>query len=296
MLSRRTVIAGSAALPASLAAAAGQMPLCMHQTTSAGSSFRASLEGYARAGIRYVEVIPRMVEEFIKQESMATAKRLLADLGLKAVSSGGVRGLAEPNAGRAQAVEDLKHTAGLAAELGVDRIVCPCGTAEKFTSADYARGVENLREAGEIVKPLGVTAMLEFMRGSTFIGTLPTALKMTREAGHSNVRPMLDCYHFWAGLSKFEDLELIRKSEIHHVHFQDVPDIPREQLDSGTREIPGDGVSPLVRILRTLKEKNYRGPLSVELFYPGIQNGDPYEMAKRIRAKAEPILREAGVL
>src|SRR6478609_9436202 len=109
MLSRRTVIAGSAALAASGAAAAGQMQLCMHQTTSAGSNFRASLEGYARAGIRYVEVIPRMVEEFIKQESMATAKRLLADLGLKAVSSGGVRGLAEPNSGRAQAIEDLKH-------------------------------------------------------------------------------------------------------------------------------------------------------------------------------------------
>jgi 2-keto-myo-inositol isomerase len=292
MLTRRTVIA----LPASVAAAAGQMTLCMHQTTSAGSNFRASLEGYARAGIRYVEVIPRMVEEFVKEESIAVAKRLLADLGLRAVSSGGVRGLAEPNAGRAQAIEDLKHTAGLAAELGVDRIVCPCGTAEKFTSADYARGVENLREAGEIVKPLGIMAMLEFMRGSTFIGTLPTSLKMTRQAGHSNVRPMLDCYHFWAGLSKFEDLEFIRKGEIHHVHFQDVPDIPREQLDSGTREIPGEGVSPLVRILRTLKEKSYRGPLSVELFYPQIQNADPYEMAKRIRAKAEPILRKAAVL
>lgn len=268
----------------------------MHQTTSAGSNFRASLEGYARAGIRYVEVIPRMVEEFVKQESASTAKRLLADLGLKAVSSGGVRGLAEPHAARSQAIEDLKRTAGIAAELGIDRLVCPCGTAEKFTSADYVRGVDNLREAGEIVKPLGVTAMLEFMRGSTFIGTLPTALKMTREAGHSNVRPMLDCYHFWAGLSKFEDLDLIRGSEIHHVHFQDVPDIPREQLDSGTREIPGDGVSPLVRILRKLKDKNYRGPLSVELFYPQIQNADPYEIAKRIRAKAEPILGEAGVL
>lgn len=295
MITRRGLLAASAAVPA-YPSQKGQMALCMHQTTSAGSSFRDSLDGYARAGIRYVEVIPRMVEEFVKQESVASAKRLLADLGLKAVSIGGVRGLAEPHAGRAQALEDLKHTAALAAELGIDRMVCPCGTAEKFISADYARGVENLREAGEIVKPLGITAMLEFIRGSTFVGTLPTALKMTREAGHSNVRPMLDCYHFWAGLSKFEDLDLIREREIHHVHFQDVPDIPREQLDNGTREIPGDGVSPLVRILRKLKEKNYRGPLSVELFYPKIQNADPYEMAKRIRAKAEPILREAGLL
>jgi sugar phosphate isomerase/epimerase len=119
---------------------------------------------------------------------------------------------------------------------------------------------------------------------------------MTRQAAHPNVRPMLDCYHFWAGLSKFEDLDMLRAGEVHHVHFQDVPDIPREQLDSGTREIPGEGVSPLVRILRKLAEKGYRGPLSVELFYPHLQNGDPYEVALRIRRAAEPILRQAGAL
>ena len=55
---------------------------------------------------------------------------------------------------------------------------------------------------------------------------------------------MVDCYHFWAGLNKFEDLDLIQPGEIHHVHFQDVPDIPRELLDNSTREIPGDGVFP----------------------------------------------------
>lgn len=117
---------------------------------------------------------------------------------------------------------------------------------------------------------------------------------MTREAAHSNVRPMVDCYHFWAGLNKFEDLDLIQPGEIHHVHFQDVPDIPRELLDNSTREIPGDGVSPLPRILRKLSEKGYSGPLSVKLFNPRIQNGDPFEVARRIREKAEPVMRAAG--
>jgi len=272
------------------------MFLCMHQTTSAGSTFQASLEGYARAGIRYVELTLPMIGEFVKTGNIAEAKRIIADLGLTAVSFGGVRGLAEPSPGRVQAIEELKRTGPLVAELGIDRLVCPCGTTEKFTSDDYARGAENLREAGEIVKPLGITAMLEFMRGSTFIGTLPTALRLIHQAAHPNVRPMLDCYHFWAGLSKFEDLDLVQSGEIHHVHFQDVPDVPREQLDNSTREIPGDGVSPLVRIVSKLAEKNYRGPVSVELFYPHLQKGDPYEVALRVRHKAEPILQQAGVL
>jgi len=293
MLTRRSVVAAPAA---ALARPSGKMALCMHQTTSAAAGYRRSLEGYARAGIRLVEVIPPHVEQFARAEGMAAARRLLSDLGLKAVSSGGVRGLAEPLPGRGKALEELKARAAMLAELGVDRMVCPCAATAKFAPDDYRRAADNLREAGDIVKPYGVTAMLEFMRGSTFIGTLPTALRVTREAAHPNVKPMFDFYHFWAGLSRFEDLELIREGEIHHVHFQDVPDMPRELLDNATREIPGDGVAAIVRMLEALKKKGYAGPLSVELFYPRLQQGDPYEVAAEIRRKSEPLMRRAGVL
>jgi 2-keto-myo-inositol isomerase len=67
-------------------------------------------------------------------------------------------------------------------------------------------------------------------------------------------------------------------------------------LGQTTRVIPGDGITPLARILRKLSEKGYAGPLSVELFRPEFQNADPFEMARRIREKAEPVMREAGVL
>ncbi|MGH9666443.1 MAG: sugar phosphate isomerase/epimerase family protein [Bryobacteraceae bacterium] len=296
MLTRRHALLAPLAQVSRLGAAPTTMFLCMHQTTSAAAGYRKSLEGYARAGIKYVEVIPPLVEEFVKQEGRPAARRLLSDLGLTAVSSGGVRGLWEPNPGRVRALEDLKSKCETIAALGIDRMVCPCGTGEKFTKDDYKRGVENLREAGEIARQFRITAMVEFMRGSTFIGTLPTSLGMTRDAAHPNVRPMLDCYHFWAGLSKFRDLDLIRQAEIHHVHFQDVPDMPRELLDNGTRNVPGEGVSPLPEILRNLSSKGYAGPLSVELFYPELQHGDPYEVARRIREKAEPVMRAAGVL
>src|SRR2546427_687717 len=150
MLSRRSALLSSSA---ALAARSGSMPLCLHQTTSAAAGYRRSLEGYAKAGIRYVEVIPQHVLEFVKQDGM------------------------------------------------------------------------------------------------------PAALNLTRGAAHPNVKSMFDFYHFWAGLSKFDDLDLIRPGEIPHVHFQDVPKIPRELLDNGTRAIPGDGVSPLARILQALKKK-----------------------------------------
>ena len=296
MLDRRDLLITGLAALAPLHAATGKMQLCLHQTTSAAAGYRKSLEGYSKAGVHYVEVIGAHLDAFVKAEGMAAARLLLSDLGMKAVSSGGVRGLWEPGPARVQAIDDMKRAAESAVALGADRMVCPSPGGSKYTEDDYKRGVDNMREAGEIAKQYPITLMPEFMRGSTFIGTLPTVLKMTREAAHPHVRPMLDCYHFQAGLSKFEDLELIRAGEIHHVHFQDVPDLPREMLDNSTREIPGEGVSPLPRILKALAAKGYAGPLSVELFYPRYQNGDPYEVARRIREKAEAVMSAAEVL
>jgi len=67
-------------------------------------------------------------------------------------------------------------------------------------------------------------------------------------------------------------------------------------LDNTTRFIPGDGVSPLVRILRKLSAKGYAGPLSVELFLPKYQQGDPFAVASEIRPKAESVMRQAHVM
>ena len=72
--------------------------------------------------------------------------------------------------------------------------------------------------------------------------------------------------------------------------------MPRELLDNTTRIIPGDGISPLTTILRKLSDKGYAGPLSVELFLPKFQQGDPYEVAQEIRRKSEAVMRAARVL
>ena len=266
------------------------MYLSIHQTTSAAAGFRKSLEGYSRAGIRYVEPIPPHIDAFVQSDGLPAARRLLKDLGLTAVSDGGRPGLWEPSPDHARALDEFKHNVEVAASLGIDRIMAPCIATGKFRSDDYKLVIDHMREAGEIAKQFNVVVMPEFTRSSTLIGTLPTVLMLTREAAHPNVRPMLDFYHFWTGLSKFEDLDLLRPGELHHVHFQDVPDMPRELLDSITREVPGTGIAPISKILAKLREKAYNGPLSVELFYPKYQNLDPFEMAKRIRQNADRFL------
>jgi 2-keto-myo-inositol isomerase len=297
MLTRRALLATPLALLAAPVAsrAAGKMTLAIHQNTSAASGYRKSLEGWARAGIKHVELTPNLLDDFLKTESVASAKRVLTDLGLTPVSSTCGGGLWEPNPNRATALDNLKRRLEMLSSLGLIRIYSTTGTTQKFTLDDYKTGAENMHEVGEIAAQFGMTMMAEFVRTSTYVSTLPTMLKMTRAAAHPNMHPMLDCYHFWSGLNKLEDLDLIQPGEIAHVHFQDVPDMPRELLDNTTRIIPGDGVSPLTRILRKLADNGYAGSLSVELFMPKFQQADPFELATEIRRKAEAVMRQAQV-
>ena len=140
------------------------------------------------------------------------------------------------------------------------------------------------------------TAAMTRIELCTFIATLPTALKLVRAAAHPGLSILLDCYHFYSGLSKIEDLDLLKPGDVGHMHYQDVPDIPREMLEQTTRRIPGDGVSPLTKILGKMAEKGYAGPLSVELFLPKFQQGDPYAVASEIKQKAEAVMRKAKVI
>ena len=48
--------------------------------------------------------------------------------------------------------------------------------------------------------------------------------------------------------------------------------------------------------VRVFAQKGYSGTLSVELFLPRFQKGDPYEAAVEIRRKAERVMRQANVL
>ena len=234
-------------------AMAATMTLAIHQNTSAGAGYRRSLEGWARAGIKNVEITNTLLDEFLKTDTLAAARRVISDHGLTVVSGAcGVTGIWEPNAGRAAALDNFKKRCEQFKALGLTRTYSPTTASGTYTAGDYKAGAANMHEVGEIARGCGLAMTVEAVRASTFISTLPTLLRMTRAAAHPSVAPLLDFYHFWSGLNKLEDLDLIRPGEIGHVHFQDVPDVPRETLDNTTRIIPGDGVAPLDAMLRKL--------------------------------------------
>ena len=302
MLSRRSLLLTPVAATLARAvnaqsAASGKMQLAMHQNTTRAAGFRASMEGWARAGIQYAELGAPQLSAFLETETLATARRLLGDLGLTPVSAAVVLpDIWLPGPARADSLEAWRRGCEQMAEMGLQKVYSPSITNRPLTADDFAATPDAIFEAGEIAKDSDLTAMIEFIRTSTHLATLTSALQMIRAAGHPNVRPMLDFFHFWSGLSKFEDLDLLDRGELAHAHFQDLLDTPRELINNDSRLIPGDGIAPVVRILQKLAEKEYDGALSVELFRSEWVRGDPFAVASEIRPKCEAVMRQAQVL
>jgi len=302
MLKRRALLAApvAAAFARRLdaqTAPAGKMLLAMHQNTSSAAGFRGSLEGWARAGIRYVEITDNLLDGFLQNDTLAAARRVITDLGLTPVSAAAVLpDIWIPGPAREASLETWRRRCEQFASLGLEKIYAPSITGRPVTGEDFAATPGCIHEVGEITQPYGLTAMVEFARTSTHLATLPSTLAAIRSAAHSSVRPMLDFFHFWSGMSKFEDLDLLEPGELAHAHFQDLLAGPRELIDNDSRLIPGDGTAPVLRILRKLAEKGYTGALSVELFRAEFANADPYAVAATIRDKCEAVMRAADVL
>ena len=146
---------------------------------------------------------------------------------------------------------------------------------------DHAVAAERLVSVAELAAKYRVRIALEFIARSRLLGSLSTALQVTRQAAQRNVGLCLDTFHFYAGVSKLEDLDELRPGEVEHVHFHDVPRaVPRELLVDADRIPPGMGVIPLTKVVDALRRIGYAGALSVELFDPVVQKSDPAVTAR----------------
>src|SRR4029434_9478549 len=87
MLTRREMLVTPVAMMvAAEVSAARKMSLAIHQNTSAAAGYRASLEGWARASIKNVEITAALVDGFLKADTLASAKCVLTVRDLSRVS------------------------------------------------------------------------------------------------------------------------------------------------------------------------------------------------------------------
>lgn len=160
---------------------------------------------------------------------------------------------------------------------------------ERFAACAKVMARHNVRLALEFIGPLNLRKMYRY----EFIWRMNDMLAFAKECG-PNVGLQLDSWHWHHAGATTEDIIAAGKDRIVHIHFNDAPKLPPDQIRDNERLFPGDGVIDLTGFLRALQAIGYTGGLSVEVFGAG-KNMTPEEAAKVGLSKSLAVFKKAGV-
>jgi 2-keto-myo-inositol isomerase len=276
------------ALTASGSGRKGQFDPCLNEATTLEAAFADDCAAYAEAGFKHLELwFDKLRRQSLQPSDVRT---MLSNHQLTAVSACASEGPLWRGQGPPEAsLHAMERNLELAQAIGVPRYVVFSYVQGNVEPDDYHLAAERLRGVAELGARYKVRIALEFIARSALLGSLLSALVVMREARQDNVGLCLDTFHFYAGISKLEDLDELRPGEVEHVHFHDVPgSIPRELLRDPDRVPPGNGVIPLERVTAALRRIGYSGNLSTELFGARYQKGDPRSIARLCFQALEP--------
>jgi len=258
----------------------------------------AQIDVAAEAGYDAVELWIDELQKYVEQGgSLADLRKRMADRGLTLESAiGFTPWLVDDDAQRATGLEQWKRELEMLAQLGSKRVAAPPSGAKKPVK-DLFKIAERYRVVLEMGRQAGVVPQLEFWGASKTLARLSEAALVAIEAGHPDACLLLDAFQIHKGGSHVEGLKLLNGRMLHVFHINDYPaDPPREQLTDAHRVYPGDGVAPLVSMLRTLLASGFQGFLSLEIFNREYWKQEPLAVARtglaKTRAVAERALQE----
>lgn len=184
-------------------------------------------------------------------------------------------------------LQELIH---LCADLG-GKILVHGSNAQRTVKDDwnFEKAWQHARETFQIcaqtAEERGVFYCLEPLRPveTNFINSVEEAIRMVEEIGNSHFKITVDCLHTLS--NETDELpQVIRKvfdkGQLGHVHLNDI-----------NRRGPGFGRVLFVPVLKALKEINYKGYASVEVFE---YDPDPQTIASRSIGYLKGIMEAIG--
>lgn len=160
---------------------------------------------------------------------------------------------------------------------------------DRFTQSARILAENNVRLGLEFLGPLEFRHKFKY----EFIWKMNEMLAFAKECG-PNVGLLLDSWHWHLSGATTQDIIDAGRDRIVHVHFNDAPNLPPEQIRDNQRLLPGEGVINLTGFLRALQTIGYNDALSVEVF--GRLNDKTPEEAARLGLEASlAVFKKSGV-
>ncbi|MCX8082364.1 MAG: sugar phosphate isomerase/epimerase [bacterium] len=270
-----------------------KIKFAINQATTMESNFEEDIKAYSSAGFNSVEIWFDKLKVYIEKNGLAETKKLLKECRISPVGmcAQGDLMLTSGNR-RKEVIKEFTEKLEICRYLEIPTLVVPTDFPDKVKEDDYGRCIPNIQKAGDIAERYGVALAIEFIAGARFLGSLSTAIEIVKKVDKKNVGILFDTFHFYSGISKFEDMDGLTKENLFFVHINDVMGKPREVLTDGDRVFPGDGVLPLKKIIKKIIETGYTGYYSLELFNKALWQKDAGDVAKKGYEALHKFLKE----
>lgn len=255
----------------------------------------------ARAGYGGVDVPAELAR---KPDGIVATKDLLARLRLKPAVVGFPVEFRKDDAEFRASFATLGDTAKFAAAIGCPRMATWMLPSSELPKAEQrAIYVRRLGECAKLLADHNVRLGLEFVspvhlrkrHPHEFIWRMDEMLALAKDCG-PNAGLLLDSWHWHHAKATADDIIRAGRDGIVHVHINDAPDLPPEQIQDNQRLMPGEGVIDLNGFFRALKRIGYADAMSVEVFGRGLKDMTPDAAAKLGADTAKTAMRRAGVL
>ena len=254
----------------------------------------------AKAGYDGIEPWIRDLQKYAEGGgSLPDLKKRISDAGMTVDSAiGFANWIVDDDDARAAALVTAREEMAVVKAIGGTRVAAPPVGAHKGNHQSPALDViaERYRALLEVGAEVGVVPQLELWGFSPTLSKLSELVYIAAAAAHRNACVLPDFYHIYKGGNDFESLFMIEASQMHCFHMNDYPaDPPQDRIADKHRVFPGDGICPLVKLIRRLVDHGFRGTFSLELFNPEYWERDALAVAKEGLEKSKAVVAEALV-
>jgi 2-keto-myo-inositol isomerase len=258
------------------------MQSCLNGATLMPYSLEQHIASAARAGFAAVELWGDKFEQYFKDGSIPGLAELLQAHRIEPTAIDYVAVDLDSPEPLAATMATLRRYGEIAKGIGCDTVLLIVGGRRPELSK-----AETLNYLAKLMLPLcdlagryGLQLALEPLGGDALIPGPLEALEIIETSKQENLGLAWDFIHFHKSGVPLADIRRIPPRRLLIVHANDVPAKEPATLTDADRVWPGEGVMPIDDYLEILREKRYRGPISVEVFNPQYWRMDPDTIAR----------------
>ena len=270
------------------------MEPCLNQATLMQCDAETFLRAASEAGFRTVEFRSSKIEEYLNRTSHKKLTQLLKELKMQVAGLNGLEFFSlVPKDNDAFMIKRAEVQLHLCQLFGITHLILVPSMRVEGMSQDTVikRTAETTSLILDMAKKMGTRLALEIVGNPAFsLRKIDEALQVLKMINDDHLSLTLDNICLYEGLNDTNDLRKIPPGKIAIVHANDARKKDERNYGLQERILPGEGDLDLREFYKILKEGNYKGPVSVELFNEEVWKMPPREAARLAWKSIQPFL------